>query len=157
MNYCSKCGTEYVVKEWPRHCHSCNLQIWKRLDPVAICVLPVWSDDQLGYFIGERNGGYAFVGGFIENDEVAQDAAIREFQEETNIPVTSPEFICQRNTTRGQLLNFMICDPVDISVVEKYFRPTDECPSYKIAWKPERLIFPLHEEILKFVFSENNV
>lgn len=155
MNFCPNCGSSYNGETaYPIKCQVCHHSVWKRLDPVAVNIVPVWTHDKLGYLIGERGSGYALLGGFVEHNEIAEEAAVREMFEETNLVINSPRYFTSRNTLHGQLLIFMKCQPLDIAYVEKNFIPTHECPSYRIVTQPVDLIFPNHQDILAQQFDK---
>lgn len=85
-NFCPKCGAPLDTKLEPPHCDSCNLTYFRNAKPCA-SVLPI-KDGQV--LLAKRarephKGAYDIIGGFMEQDELPEKAALREAKEETGL------------------------------------------------------------------------
>ncbi|MGI5157391.1 NUDIX domain-containing protein [Microbispora sp. CA-102843] len=86
------CGAAYAPGlPWPRTCQECGNTSYLNPLPVAVMVLPV--DD--GLLVVRRDvephrGLLALPGGFIDIGESWQQAAVREFHEETGVVLPMP-------------------------------------------------------------------
>ena len=85
--FCGKCGkqTRAIQSGHVRHCGSCDIQHFPRLDP-AIIVL-VTNDDKclLGRQSSWDPGRYSTIAGFVEPGESLEDTVSREVLEETGV------------------------------------------------------------------------
>lgn len=94
MNYCSNCGTALVQKIPPGDnrtrfvCEACHMIHYQNPKIVAGCV-PEWEEKVLlcRRAIAPRYGRWTLPAGFMENDETALEAALRETHEEANARV----------------------------------------------------------------------
>ena len=87
-NFCPKCGNEIDKGSNPPHCSTCDITYYHNAKPCA-SVLPIKDGKVL---LGRRandpfKGAYDIIGGFMEADELPQDAAVREAKEETGLDV----------------------------------------------------------------------
>src|SRR5882672_10652501 len=93
-SHCSYCGTEYdAASPWPRTCGTCGETTWRNPTPVAVVMMPIVGEDGgTGLLMVRRGsepqlGRLGFPGGFIEEGESWQAAAVRELREETGLVV----------------------------------------------------------------------
>jgi len=93
--YCANCGAPTLVKEggYARRCPRCHTTHFPRTDPVVI--MTVEHGDRL--LLGRRPGWpgrrYSTLAGFVSPGEAAEEAVIREVQEESGIVARDPEFV----------------------------------------------------------------
>src|SRR5512139_3580604 len=91
-SHCSYCGTPFEAAEsWPRTCAGCGQTTWRNPLPVALVMMPVIGPDgRTGLLMVRRGiepqaGLLGLPGGFIEEGETWQAAAVRELVEETGL------------------------------------------------------------------------
>lgn len=87
-NFCPKCGSKIDEGSNPPHCSTCNLTYYHNAKPCA-SVLPIKDGKVLLAKRGRDpfKGAYDIIGGFMEVDELPEDAAIREAKEETGLDI----------------------------------------------------------------------
>ena len=91
-SHCSYCGTIYVAESaWPRTCANCGETTWLNPTPVALVMMPIiGAEGRTGLLMVRRGiepqlGQLGLPGGFIEEGETWQQAAVRELWEETGL------------------------------------------------------------------------
>lgn len=94
FKFCPSCGTEgSVIKQNDTNyeCSSCQWHFWNN---AKACVAIAFVSDSM-VLVSKRGrkadpsyGKYDLVGGYVDFDESAYDAAIREVREETGIELT---------------------------------------------------------------------
>jgi ADP-ribose pyrophosphatase YjhB (NUDIX family) len=91
-SHCSYCGTAFVPgSPWPRTCATCGETTWVNPTPVALVMMPIIeTDGRTGLLMVRRGiepqlGQIGLPGGFIEEGESWQQAAVRELWEETGL------------------------------------------------------------------------
>lgn len=98
MHYCSSCGAE-VSQEVPAGdnrlryvCSNCSTIHYQNPNIVAGCI-PYWQDQVLlcKRAIEPKYGLWTLPAGFMENDETAIEAAIRETDEEAGARLQTPQ------------------------------------------------------------------
>jgi len=87
-NYCPRCGNKIDDGSEPPYCSHCDITYYKNAKPCA-SVLPIKDGKVL---LGKRGnepfkGAYDIIGGFMEADELPEEAAIREAKEETGLDI----------------------------------------------------------------------
>jgi NAD+ diphosphatase len=93
--FCSNCGAATDSEEagFSRHCPVCATNHFPRTDPVVI--MTVEHDDQL--LLGRRSGWReprsSVLAGFVSPGESAEEAVVREVQEESGIVVRDPVYV----------------------------------------------------------------
>lgn len=92
-NHCATCGRPLVIAHDGQtdkpHCPACRRFFYRNPIPAACCF--VSRDDELLFAqraVEPCKGGWTFPGGFIELGETAEEAALRELREETNLRAT---------------------------------------------------------------------
>ena len=160
-SYCHQCGSEYENSTWPRIClnDACAIEVYRRLDPVAVLLQPVRNRDKVGLLIGRRSiqpklGEWGLPGGFVNFDDPSvQFAAKREMREETGLEGFRPRLFDSHNTNRGQMLIFaesrLALDYDELTS----FVPSDECDEIDVAFEPIELCFPTHTAAMRDWFA----
>lgn len=87
-NYCSQCGRKVDAGSDPPHCSSCNVTFFRNGKPCA-SVLPIKDGKVLLAKRGVEpfKGAYDIIGGYVDPDELPEDAAVREAKEEANLDI----------------------------------------------------------------------
>ena len=93
--FCANCGAESEIVEggYSRHCPRCGATHFPRTDPVVI--MTVEHEDRLlmGRRAGWAAGRFSVLAGFISPGESAEEAVVREVQEESGIVVREPVYV----------------------------------------------------------------
>jgi NAD+ diphosphatase len=96
--FCANCGhaTEVAEAGYSRHCPRCGADHFPRTDPVVI--MTVEHDDRLllGRRTGWPPGRVSVLAGFVSPGESAEEAVIREVQEESGIISRDPVFVASQ-------------------------------------------------------------
>lgn len=95
MKYCSQCGSTVSQRipeqdDRPRYiCDTCHYIHYEN-PRIVVCALPCYEDKVLmcKRAIEPRYGLWTLPGGFMENDETTQDAALRETWEEARANIS---------------------------------------------------------------------
>jgi NAD+ diphosphatase len=93
--FCANCGAATEVQEagYARHCPVCGVNHFPRTDPVVI--MSVSHGDRL--LLGRRAGWpfprFSVLAGFVSAGESAEEAVVREVQEESGIVTRDPVFV----------------------------------------------------------------
>ena len=90
IQFCQLCGRVLVDRTIDgrsrRHCDNCNQTVF--LDPKVAAVVLALVDGKLVLVkrgIEPQMGRWAFPSGFVDRGEAVEDAAVREFKEETGL------------------------------------------------------------------------
>lgn len=88
FNFCPKCGNAIGASIEPPHCSKCNSTYYRNAKPFA-SVLPIKDGKVLLAKRGHEpfKGAYDIIGGFMEANELPEEAAIREAKEETGLDI----------------------------------------------------------------------
>lgn len=161
-SHCSYCGSKFLEqKAWPRKCFICWNESYKNPLPVVVAILNVWDGKKVGTLIQQRNhdpkkGGWAFTGGYIDKNEMWQEAIVREVKEELGLETEIKDYLLSdvlSNTDKSNLLIFSIClktfDKDEIN-----FTTNNEVAAIKIIHEPIELAFPTHTEMLGLRFAK---
>ena len=96
--FCANCGNPTDVDEagYLRHCPRCGANHFPRTDPVVI--MTVEHDDRLlmGRRAGWPAGRFSVLAGFVSPGESAEEAVVREVQEESGIVARDPVFVASQ-------------------------------------------------------------
>jgi NADH pyrophosphatase NudC (nudix superfamily) len=174
--HCPGCGAEYAhehwdrgyaysASDWPKHCHACTRIQWKNPQPVVAVLQPVIDRRRFGLVIAKRAiepkiGSWSLVGGFMETGETMEEAAAREFREETSLEVASyPQYAFSAHVgpTSEQLMLMTYIDkpmPFDVFLTG---RPCPENQELGVLWNGDslELAFPIHcEAAMRFFTGE---
>jgi 8-oxo-dGTP pyrophosphatase MutT (NUDIX family) len=125
--------------------------------PVVVGLLRIAPDWQYGTrlvavrrAIEPKLGQFAFPGGYVDANESAEDAVVREVFEETGISTEAGHWrpLTTRITPTNNLLIFMrYIAPLEPYVIDG-FVPNREVSELKLVDEGDTLCFPLHTEIL---------
>jgi 8-oxo-dGTP pyrophosphatase MutT (NUDIX family) len=151
FSHCSYCGHRFPEgAAWPRTCLSCACVSYRNPLPVAVLAVPV---EDLGILMVRRHAspaGLALPSGYIEHGERWQDAAAREFTEETGIPVDAAGIreLTVRSGEDGTLLVFATAPAIARRELAA-FVPSEEVSELVIADGPRQdVVFPLDAQVL---------
>ncbi len=96
--FCANCGhaTDIVEAGYSRHCPRCGADHFPRTDPVVI--MTVEHDDRLllGRRAGWPAGRLSVLAGFVSPGESAEEAVMREVEEESGIITRDPVFVASQ-------------------------------------------------------------
>jgi ADP-ribose pyrophosphatase YjhB (NUDIX family) len=161
MKYCSQCGqpVEWKIPRGDnreRHvCVVCAEVHYQNPKIIAGCIVE-WEDKVLlcRRAIEPRYGYWTLPAGFMENDETAGEAAVRETHEETNaqvdlldlhtllsLPHASQVYMMFRGRLREPRFN-STHESLDVKLFEES----------EIPW--DKLAFPTIEQTLKFYYAD---
>lgn len=102
-NFCPKCGGKISPESEPPHCQACNITYYRNAKPTASVLLV--KDGQV--LLAKRGidpykGAYDIIGGFMEEDELPEQAAIREAKEETGLDIKITSLLGIYNDVYGE-------------------------------------------------------
>lgn len=97
QNFCGKCGRSFGEQDFPKDLRRLQNVAYGNPVPVSVLLQPVHDplNNRTGILIIKRGiapfiGEDALPGGFVDKNESAETAAIRELKEETGIVIDSP-------------------------------------------------------------------
>ncbi len=93
--FCANCGaaTEIAEAGYSRHCPRCGATHFPRTDPVVIMTVEHEGRLLLGRRAGWPAGRLSVLAGFVSPGESAEEAVVREVQEESGIVARDPVFV----------------------------------------------------------------
>lgn len=170
--FCSACGTAYPAPLiYPRVCPnaSCGMMVWANPIPVAVALVPIIDGPRTGLLVVRRGiepqiGKLALVGGFVEDHERWQRAAVREVAEETGAVVDESSvtlFDAVSTEPRpNRILLFATTAPLDVARLPP-FMPSAESQGRGVVSGPEGLdevfAFRLHAAAARRWFAERGI
>lgn len=97
FKYCPVCGSAAFVhnNEKSKRCEKCGFQYYMNAS-AAVAAFVTDSKDRLLVCVRAHEpakGTWDLPGGFVDNDESAEEACSRELKEELNIDVPKPKYI----------------------------------------------------------------
>src|SRR3954471_3847329 len=168
-SHCSYCGTAYLQEApWPRVCAHCGETTWLNPLPVALVMMPVVGHDGRTGLLAVRRGiepqlgEIGLPGGFIEEGESWQQAAVRELWEETGLraDVSEVELADVLSAPQRVILIFGRVRPRPVTDLagltpEKVFALSNgETQELVVVEKAQPLAFPLHTDMANRFFAE---
>lgn len=169
-SHCSYCGTAYApASAWPRACVSCGETTWLNPTPVALVMMPIiGTDGRTGLLTVRRGiepqlGQIGLPGGFIEEGESWQQAAVRELWEETGLRadvseveladvLSAPSFVI---LIFGRVKPRPIEDLAGLTPERLREISAGETQELVVIDRPQPLAFPLHTELSDRFFAES--
>lgn len=150
--FCESCGTPHTEESFPKKCLSCGRETFKNPIPVVVLIVPI--KDQ-GVLLIQRNippqkGSWALPGGFIDENETIEEAALRELREETGISLDEPSFEllgAESSSNKKNLLIFVKISTLEPSQLSQ-FKQNEEVSAIKVVDAPEELAFSTHTKYL---------
>jgi NAD+ diphosphatase len=96
--FCANCGaqTEAVEGGYSRHCPVCQTNHFPRTDPVVIMTVEHDGRLLLGRRTGWPAGRLSVLAGFVSPGESAEEAVVREVQEESGIIARDPVYVASQ-------------------------------------------------------------
>ncbi len=96
--FCANCGhaTEVAEAGYSRHCPRCGADHFPRTDPVVIMTVEHDNRLLLGRRAGWPRGRLSVLAGFVSPGESAEEAVVREVQEESGILARDPLFVASQ-------------------------------------------------------------
>jgi NAD+ diphosphatase len=93
--FCANCGTRTEIAEagYSRHCPRCGAMHFPRTDPVVIMTVEHEGRLLLGRRAGWPPGRMSVLAGFVSPGESAEEAVVREVQEESGIVARDPVYV----------------------------------------------------------------
>lgn len=98
INYCIQCGTplkeKKIERKFRKYCDKCGYIHY--INPVPIVAVVVNRDSKILIVkrgIEPQKGKWVLPGGFVDDDESPEQAAIRELKEETNLDAEDVKLI----------------------------------------------------------------
>jgi NADH pyrophosphatase NudC (nudix superfamily) len=85
--FCSHCGLKFAEqKTYPRKCFHCGNDTYRNPIPVAVGIIPVLTDNEIGILVLQRGNEPGFKewgmpGGYLEYGETWQEGLSREVKE----------------------------------------------------------------------------
>lgn len=127
--------------------------------PVGVHLQAAYSDGKVGLVLIQRadNQQWALPGGYIETniDSSAEDAAAREFFEETGIIACDGKLMYSTITPSGKLLIFSrSLDVFALSLGQ--WQANKEVLAIRVATEPEQLCYPAHTTAMELWFDKKD-
>lgn len=169
MNFlhCPECGTRYVHwadgrPSWPKKCLDCGEIAWRNPTPVVAVLQPVMTPRGVALGIAKRaippkQGHWSLIGGFMEVRETVEEAALREFREETGLATTRPRFAFSASVGADGA-QLMLMTYVDKAMPIEVFQTGVPCPENEelgLLYPDSsiELAFPTHRDAAKRFFA----
>lgn len=93
--FCANCGAPTALNDagYSRHCPNCGAEHFPRTDPVVIMSVEHEGRLLLGRRVGAPAGRVSVLAGFVAPGESAEEAVVREVQEESSIVARDPRYV----------------------------------------------------------------
>lgn len=115
FNFCPKCGSRKIENRNNRKwiCPDCGFDLYANV----ACAVGIIIQDKFNNVLFEvrakdpQKGFLALPGGFVDADERAEDAVIRECMEEIGVKISNVQFLCSNpNTYPYKNIEYKTCD-----------------------------------------------
>ena len=97
FSYCPRCGSKHfdINGERNRHCSDCNLTYYANMAASTAAIITNSKGEILltTRAFDPAKGLLDLPGGFVDMNETAEEALIRELKEELNIDVKNPQYL----------------------------------------------------------------
>ena len=97
FDYCPRCGSKQfeINGERSRHCSNCDLTYYANASASTAAFITNSKDEVLltTRAFNPAKGMLDLPGGFVDINETAEEAIIREIKEELNICITNPQYL----------------------------------------------------------------
>lgn len=159
--FCSACGSEFGATEYPKSCEGCGSTAWGTPTPVVLLLQPVIIHGDygpVGLAIARRAiepfvGRWAFMGGHVNRFESLEDAAVREWQEETGLVLISDrlDYVQSFTTPANQILAAFECP----TITRDEYSQARLCPEnlefgiLRDHSQIDDLCFPIHRQLAR--------
>ncbi len=163
-SHCSYCGYPFAVNApWPRRCVRCGNVSYLNPLPVAVALIPVDTGHEVGLLTVRRGiepgkGWLALPGGYIMYGESWQEAAAREAQEETSLPLDPAlcGLFALHSAPDGTLLVFCLYQRMwplaDLPPFDPHHELRHETLERVVIDAPQTMAFPLHTQVVHDFF-----
>ncbi len=93
--FCGRCGgaTSLHARERAKHCTTCDLVHYPRISPCIMAIVLRGDRCLLAHHTRAASGVYSVLAGFIEPGETAEQAVVREVQEEVGLQVAQLRYV----------------------------------------------------------------
>lgn len=163
-SFCSYCGSLFThTITYPKHCDNCKQYAWGNPIPVAVLVLPIEQNGEIGLIIQQRNidpekDKWALTSGYVNHGEGWQEAAARETMEELGLSADKDKFKLYDvvgGKDNSAILVICLYDGLFSATDLISFKPNNEVQAVDIMFEPRELAFPSHtkaaNDLLKYV------
>ena len=97
FEFCPRCGSKHfeINGERSRHCSDCNLTYYSNASASTAAIITNSKDEVLltTRAFNPAKGMLDLPGGFVDMNETAEEAIIREIKEELNINIQNPQYL----------------------------------------------------------------
>lgn len=97
FEYCPRCGSKHfnINGERSRHCSNCNLTYYANASASTAAIITNSKGEVLlaTRAFDPAKGKLDLPGGFVDMNESAEEAIIREIKEELNLDVQNPQYL----------------------------------------------------------------
>ncbi|MCR4953361.1 MAG: NUDIX domain-containing protein [Treponema sp.] len=131
FNFCPKCGGRSVKNFYNRKwlCSDCGYELYCNI-AAAVGVIIYDDDGNILFEIRAKNprkGFLALPGGFVDADESAEQAVVRECKEELGVEISDVRFLCSNpNTYEYREVEYKTCDIFFAAKLSSNFKNIDD-------------------------------
>lgn len=150
FNMCPMCGSKKIEckenKKW--FCPDCGFDLYNNVAAAVGVVIQDKNHNVLFEVRAKepRKGFLALPGGFIDFDEPAEEACIREYKEEIGVQITDAKFICTYpNTYLYKNIEYKTCDMFFVADLPAKFDSINEYIKTLTAEESEVSEFQIHK------------